>query len=232
MCVSLQAKGNHPTVKLYKIKKKWNFKKQSYLHQTVRKINPTKWIGVQKRPLHPAAMSTRLLHKGKAKSVKIKIKKIKKIKIKRNCWVVGCRDSPAVVSILPVVCLVVEEVVQTDIQQKCAKEKVVAKWKTFLGTSIPTLVLARVNFFFSTSIFFVRVFFFASLQNAPPLAPVTCALYLRPSELRLGLCRNSNIAEMSCSELSFRRFLRPQARYRLSNHGFHHRRVDGYPFRP
>ncbi|ONH70731.1 hypothetical protein BOH78_5010, partial [Pichia kudriavzevii] len=46
----------------------WNFKKQSYLHQTVRKINPTKWIGVQKRPLHPAAMSTRLLHKGKAKS--------------------------------------------------------------------------------------------------------------------------------------------------------------------
>lgn len=113
-------------------------------------------------------MSTRLLHKGKAKSVKIKIKKIKKIKIKRNCWVVGCRDSPAVVSILPVVCLVVEEVVQTDIQQKCAKEKVVAKWKTFLGTSIPTLVLARVNFFFSTSIFFVRVFFLRRSRTPHP----------------------------------------------------------------
>ena len=113
-------------------------------------------------------MSTRLLHKGKAKSVKIKIKKIKKIKIKRNCWVVGCRDSPAVVSILPVVCLVVEEVVQTDIQQKCAKEKVVAKGKTFLGTSIPTLGLARVTLFFLTSIFLVGVFFCESPQNAPP----------------------------------------------------------------
>lgn len=112
-------------------------------------------------------MSTRLLHKGKAKSVKIKIKKIKKIKIKRNCWVVGCRDSPAVVSILPVVCLVVEEVVQTDIQQKCAKEKVVAKWKTFLGTSIPTLVLARVNFFLDVH-FFVRVFFCVAPERPTP----------------------------------------------------------------